>query len=265
MVAILASLDAGNAIMEVFRTNFSVDLKSDESPVTIADHRAHEVIAYRLSALDLPILSEEGAAIPYEDRHLWHHYWLVDPLDGTKEFIKGRENFTVNIALMESKRPLAGIVYVPAHRKLFFSVPGKGAYRVRDIDLENGHDLSFDQLMNLTESLPIPRPNNDFVVAVSQSHRSQEAVNFILKLEKHYSNVVVKQLGSALKICMVAEGTVDLVPRFGPTMEWDTAAGQALVEATGKKLYHYHNQVPLTYNKPNLINDWFIVGAYPFD
>ncbi|MGD1846303.1 MAG: 3'(2'),5'-bisphosphate nucleotidase CysQ [Salibacteraceae bacterium] len=263
--ALKVSLEAGAAIMEVFRSDFEVEHKADSSPVTIADRRAHDLISAALVPLNFPVLSEEGIDIPYEERKGWDYYWLVDPLDGTKEFVRGLENFTVNIALMHREAPLMGIIYVPAKHDLYYNIPGKGAYKVSDIQHGAAVPQTFAELQQRAKRLPLSVEKEHYVVATSQSHRSGDADRFLAQVREHYPEAEIWYLGSAVKLCLVAEGSADIFPRLGPTMEWDTAAGQALLEAVGKPLVHFETREALTYNKPNLGNPWFIAGSVPFD
>jgi len=237
---------AGAAIMEIYQGEFRVELKGDDSPLTCADRAAHEVIVKGLTELDptIPILSEEGRTIPYETRRNWSRFWLVDPLDGTKEFIKRNGEFTVNIALIEDGRTAAGVVYLPAQDRLYFGVVGQGAW------LQTGTEAA--------EPIRVRRadPVAGLTVVMSRSHPSPE-------LDAYLKEVKVAEalpVGSSLKLCVVAEGRADLYPRLGPTMEWDTAAGQAVVEAAGGTVLTLDDE-PLRYNKENLLNPYFIVAT----
>lgn len=237
---------AGAAIMAIYDSPFAVEMKEDKSPLTAADKAAHEIIDAGLRALypGIPVLSEEGRSIPYEERARWRRFWLVDPLDGTKEFIKRNGEFTVNIALIEDGAPVAGGVYVPAQDKLYCGVSGKGAFVQRD----NG------------EPVPIrvrpADPEAGLTVVMSRSHPSPELAEYL----KGIKVAEALPVGSSLKLCVVAEGKADLYPRLGPTMEWDTAAGQAVVECAGGKVVDLANR-RLLYNKKSLLNEHFIVSA----
>jgi 3'(2'), 5'-bisphosphate nucleotidase len=238
--------EAGAAIMKIYAGEFNIELKGDDSPLTCADRASHEVIMAGLQQAfpEIPILSEEGKNIPYEERKHWQRFWLVDPLDGTKEFIKRNGEFTVNIALVEAGRVAAGVVYVPAQDKMFYGIVDKGAWRVDNED----------------KAVPIKvRKANlqaGLTVVMSRSHPSPELADYLQDI------TVSKALpvGSSLKFCVVAEGKADLYPRLGPTMEWDTAAGQAVVEAAGGTVRQVDGS-PLCYNKSNLLNPFFIVKA----
>jgi len=236
--------DAGSAIMEIYAGEFNVELKGDNSPLTCADRASHRVIVEGLTAAtpDIPILSEEGRAIPYTERIAWSRFWLVDPLDGTKEFIKRNGEFTVNIALVEDGQVTAGVVYVPAQDEMYFGSLGVGCWKIS----------------NDGNSTPIKVREADYnaglTVVMSRSHPSPELEAYLQKIKVTEAMPV----GSSLKLCVVAEGKADLYPRLGPTMEWDTAAGHAVVEAAGGTVAQVDG-TPLRYNKENLLNPYFIV------
>ena len=236
--------DAGRAIMEVYATNFDVQSKADESPVTQADLAAHHLIAAGLSELcpDIPVLSEEDGLPPYAERSAWSEYWLVDPLDGTKEFVKRNGEFTVNIALIRSHRPALGVVHVPVRQTTYVGCEGYGAARRR----RGGPD---EPLQVTGQSARPPR------VAGSRSHPSDRLAAFLEQLGEHE----LVPMGSSLKFCRVAEGRADVYPRLGPTSEWDTAAAQAVVEYAGGSVLQLDGQ-PLLYNaKDNILNPHFVV------
>jgi 3'(2'), 5'-bisphosphate nucleotidase len=250
-VAIQAAIKAGNEILDVYYNfDFGVEFKSDNSPLTIADKRAHDVIFGILTETKLPVLSEEGNSISYDERKTWKLFWLVDPLDGTKEFIKRNNEFTVNIALIEGNSPIAGVVYVPVTKELFW---GNSAGSFKAI-AENETGL----LKNI-QQLPSVLNKEIFVVAGSKSHMNEETEKYIQSLDTKGKPLELKPKGSALKICMVADGVADIYPRLAPTMEWDTAAGHAIVKFTGKEIVQFENKKPLLYNKQNLLNPWFVV------
>lgn len=236
--------DAGAAIMQVYEGDHEVEYKMDQSPLTAADKASHQVIVAGLQDAfsEIPVLSEEGADIPYAERKGWRRFWLVDPLDGTKEFIKRNGEFTVNIALIEDGQPVFGVVYVPVQDKMYWGVAGKGAWMKHgQVDARTIH---------------VRKPDNEkgMTVVMSRSHPSKE-------LEEYLSGIKVAEalpVGSSLKLCVIAEGKADLYPRFGPTMEWDTAAGHAVVVAAGGTVTQTTGQ-PLTYNKEQLLNPHFIV------
>jgi len=250
-IAIKAAIKAGKEILDVYyNSDFEIEFKADNSPLTIADKRAHYVITEYLTQTEIPVLSEEGKAISYDERKSWKLFWLVDPLDGTKEFIKRNDEFTVNIALIEGNSPIAGVVYVPVTKELYWG-NSNGSFRA----IVNKENESFTDI----QKLPLTITKENFVVAGSRSHMNQETEKFINSLDTKGKQVEMKSKGSSLKICMVAQGNADVYPRLAPTMEWDTAAGHAIVKFAGKKIVQYENNENLVYNKENLLNPWFIV------
>lgn len=261
-VAIRAALAAGRDIMEIYNDpsqDFGIERKADNSPLTLADKAAHRRIADMMKETGLPMLSEEGAHESYEKRKDWVAFWLVDPLDGTKEFIKRNGEFTVNIALVMDTHPHVGVIYVPARKVLYFGEPLLGAYKVTDItewdELEKLPDL-----LDRAQRLPIPQPENrPFTIVASRSHLTPETEQFIEEARQEYGEVETISSGSSLKICLVAEGRADAYPRFAPTMEWDTAAGHAIAACAGRWVYQVGTDIPLKYNKEDLHNPWFLV------
>ena len=239
------ALFAANAIMEIYRRDFDVELKEDKSPLTEADKAANEIICNSLRSKypNIPILSEENKAISYEERKDWKKFWLVDPIDGTKEFIKKNGEFTVNIAFIENQKPSLGVVYVPATQSIYYGSESIGAYK--DV-----------------EKLPLrinKSPQEKLTVVASRSHLSKETEEFIKILSTKTKKIETISKGSSLKLCLVAEGKADYYPRLAPTMEWDTAAAHAICLAAGKKVVRYDNGEELVYNKKELLNPWFIV------
>lgn len=254
--AIAASIEAGKAIMKVYNTDFDIAYKEDLSPLTEADRASHEIISTYLQKTSIPVLSEEGKHLPYEVRKQWQTLWLVDPLDGTKEFIKRNGEFTVNIALIERGKPVAGIIYVPVSEVLYVGVSKLGAFK-----LNNANDFSgtVEDLKEKAINLPEIKNKEEFRVVASRSHLSIETENFINKLKKTHANIQTVSKGSSLKLCLIAEGAADIYPRFAPTMEWDTGAGHAIVDASGGRLVLADDEkTEVTYNKENLLNPWFI-------
>lgn len=256
-IAIKASISAGKAILEVYNSdNFEVEFKSDNSPLTLADRKAHNVIVGYLRKTGIPILSEEGRGIPYEERKNWDQFWLVDPLDGTKEFVKRNGEFTVNIALIENGNPIMGVIYVPVTDVLYVGSSGNGAYRVDKVSNFNTEA----EILQVAQKLPVERKDKSYKVVASRSHMSQETEEYVEKLRQEHENVEIVSKGSSLKLCLVAEGNADIYPRFGPTSEWDTAAGHAIVLASGGKVVLAENETKeLIYNKENILNPFFIV------
>ncbi len=252
---ISTALEAGHEIMEVYNSGFNVELKDDRSPLTEADKRAHQVIHQRLSKY-FPVLSEEGKTIPFAERKKWNPFWMVDPLDGTKEFIKRNGEFTVNIALIENQIPVLGVVYAPALNKIYFGVKTSGSFK---LEWKEGEEKSADEIIRSAFGLPVNLNGRKFTVVASRSHLSPETEKFIDDLKKEHGEIEFKSSGSSLKLCLVAEGAADVYPRLAPTMEWDTAAGQAVVMYAGKAVLNYHSGLPMPYNKPDLLNEWFVV------
>ncbi len=241
--------EAGRAILDVYDTDFDVQQKGDASPLTEADLRSHRVITRRLRERypDMPVLSEESTEqVGYDVRRQWTRFWLVDPLDGTKEFVKRNGQFTVNIALVEEGRPTVGVIYAPVLDSLYHGVVGEGAWK-----MESERKVA----------LPVPRDDTreGIVIAGSLSHPSAEMDAFIEEQRREHGDVEFKAMGSSLKICLVAEGVADVYPRFGPTMEWDTGAGHAITSAAGRRVIRYGSDEELSYNKPDLHNPWFVV------
>ncbi len=259
--AIGAAVEAGRRIMTIYdspRDTWEVEHKADHSPLTRADREAHAAIARRLAETGaIPLLSEEGEHLPYDERSRWQRLWIVDPLDGTKEFIKRNGEFTVNIALAAEGRPVAGVVYVPATRTLYFGGEGLGAYRL-DTYTDEGVP-AWERLTADARRLPLDADHADYVVVVSRSHLSPETEAFIARARRDHAAVSTRPSGSSIKICLVAEGTADAYPRLAPTMEWDTAAGDAIVRAAGGVTVQAATGAPLVYNKADLHNPHFIV------
>ena len=255
-------------------------LKDDRSPLTEADLASHQVITRELVTIDffavpdtpsgyLPVLSEEGNKIPFSERRDWEYFWLVDPLDGTKEFIKKNGEFTVNIALIHHTKPVLGVIYVPVTGVFYFAAQGFGSYSMQagevldetagveggGLDVIIRHSRKLPLLVPVTEQL-MPRK---LIIAGSRSHATPDLENFVNTMKKTHGEVEFVPAGSSLKFCLVAEGRADIYPRLGPTMEWDTAAGQIIVEEAGGSVLKADEPEPLRYNKENLLNPWFIV------
>ena len=254
--AITAALEAGKVILDIYHSNdFGVELKDDNSPLTKADTAAHNVILSYLNPTNIPILSEEGKSIPYHIRRDWKQLWIVDPIDGTKEFIKRNGEFTVNIALIENQIPILGVIFVPVSGDLYFSTNEKGAFKV-SVDL---NDFNIEKLIKNAIKLPIEREDKTYTIVSSRSHQSKETEAYINELRKKHSSVNLIIKGSSLKFCMVAEGQADSYPKFGPTMEWDTAAGQYICECAGFEVLDCDTKLPMRYNRENLLNPSFLV------
>lgn len=256
-IAIEAALEAGKEISKIYKSNdFNVELKGDNSPLTKADLESHRVIKSFLEKTNIPILSEEGREISYETRKNWSELWIVDPIDGTKEFIKRNGEFTVNIALIQNGNPVLGVIYAPVLETLYFGALGLGSFK-NHVNLEN---FDIDVIIG-SSSIPIPISNDDdsFTVVASRSHISKETEDFIANLKKNYGKVNLVSIGSSLKLCLVAEGVAKCYPRFAPTMEWDTAAGHAIAIFAGMDLIDCKTGKEMVYNRENLLNNWFVV------
>lgn len=250
-----ASLKAGEEILRVYAKDFQVETKSDESPLTEADKNAHLAIMSFLEQTGLPILSEEGKHMDYSERKDWNQFWLVDPLDGTKEFVKKNGEFTVNIALIENGLPVYGIIYAPVLKKLFVGNVGNEAWIAENIETSSTVDFVLEQKI----SIPKSKCAEPYIVVASRSHFSPETQEFVDEMKKEKGDIDFASMGSSLKICLVAEGVADIYPRFGPTMEWDTGAGHAIAKAAGKMVTDHSTGKEMRYNKENLLNNWFIV------
>ena len=248
-----AALDAGDAILDIYENaDFGVKAKSDDSPLTIADTKAHDIIEKHLEITNIPVLSEEGASIPFAERKAWNLFWMVDPLDGTKEFIKRNGEFTVNIALIENNEPVLGIVYAPVLKKLYF---GGASVNFSKLSFENS-DL--DLKKNPNKNLEVVRQLSEVRVVASRSYRNKETDDFIQTLK----SPKIVSMGSSLKFMVIAEGNADVYPRFAPTMEWDTAAADAVLRGLDYSIYQVSQNSILDdvvrYNKESLLNPHFI-------
>lgn len=254
--AINAALKAGREILSVYGSDdFEIETKSDNSPLTLADRNAHEAIVATLKDTGLPVLSEESRSISYSERKAWKRFWLVDPLDGTKEFIKRNGEFTVNIALIEDQKPTLGVIYVPVQDLLYTGDIYSGAHCLSEASL-----LFTEPGLFPDKAEPLPRQSHKtFGVVASRSHMNNETSAFISGLQRKHNDLRIVSKGSSLKLCMIAEGEADIYPRFGPTSEWDTAAGHAIVSAAGGKVLIADSETrELQYNKPEVLNPWFI-------
>lgn len=289
-IALKAALQAGEAILEIYKQDFEVEFKADKSPLTTADKASHRIIVQALEATPYPVLSEESAEIGYDDRKDWRTYWLVDPLDGTKEFIKKNDEFTVNIALIEEGHPVMGVVYAPVLQTIYYGSQiadmAQGAWRAR-----NCKDKSVSEIMASATPCSIRHAScaMGLRVVASRSHCNAETQKFIADLERKYGDVELVSSGSSLKLCLVADGSADIYPRIAPTMEWDTAAAHAVVKAAGGEVFEYDENLSVTsyamrepegveqggsvpdamrhvpralrYNKENLLNPYFVASG----
>ncbi len=255
ITAIKAAIEAGKEIMKVYATDFNVEHKGDDSPLTLADKNANDVINSYLQKTNIPIISEENKQTDHTTRKNWDQCWIVDPLDGTKEFVKRNGEFTVNIALIKNGKPLLGVIYVPVSKELYFtnSVGSKSHKHIVE-----DHTIHIRELLEIAQEIrPLQDKNPPIKVVGSRSHLNEDTKNFIDTLQ---GEVEIVSKGSSLKFCLVAEGKAHMYPRFAPTMEWDTAAGHAICQAVGVNVLKTTSGKPLKYNKKNLLNPYFLVA-----
>lgn len=255
-IALEAAIRAGKETLSYYKKEIQIDVKDDNSPLTQADLAANKIIETYLLPTDIPILSEEKKPEKYSERKNWERLWIVDPLDGTKEFIKHSDEYTVNIALVEDKKPMMGVVYAPAMDLLYYGVVGHGSYKVSNAALKDVKDLVEDRNRI---NLPSLNRRDRTVVVASKSHLNEKTQEFLNNLSDRIKDFEINSFGSSLKLCMVAEGAAHIYPRLGPTMEWDTAASHAIVLASGNLLYKYPSFGEMVYNKEDLLNPEFIV------
>lgn len=255
-----AAIRAGAKIMEIYTRydDFFVSLKADSTPITIADKEAHTLIKNHLSATRIPLLSEEGRDLYFDERRSWDLFWLVDPLDGTEEFIKRNGEFTVNIALMVDNRPYLGVIYIPTTETIYFSDPDRGSFCRTGVKPEMAANYSISHIFSGARRLPVVEGRNiPLKVALSRSHESERVREHIRNLQEQAGEVQIVEYGSSLKMCLVAEGAVDCYLRTTPTSEWDTAAGEAIARGAGVRVVSLAGE-PLRYNEESLENPPFI-------
>ncbi|UJH91283.1 3'(2'),5'-bisphosphate nucleotidase CysQ [Antarcticibacterium sp. 1MA-6-2] len=258
ILAMKAAFAGGEEIMKIYNSGeFEIVQKTDNSPLTIADKNANEVILSFLKETTIPVISEENKELPYDQRKKWSKCWIVDPLDGTKEFIKKNGEFTVNIALIENNKPVLGVIYIPVTETMYFAnVKENKSYRVK-LKKEENMELALSRADELHPS----NNKNKIRVVGSRSHMNTETMDYIDSLKKTSGKEIeIVSKGSSLKFCLVAEGLAEVYPRFAPTMEWDTAAGQAICEAVGIKVIDKTTSEPMLYNRENLLNNYFLVS-----
>lgn len=243
---------AGQAILAIYDQPFEVEKKSDSSPLTAADLAANQIIVDQLKALypKIPIISEENKLLPYSERKNWNYCWSVDPLDGTKEFVKRNGEFTVNIALIHEGLPILGVIYVPVKDTFYYAEKGKGCFK--KVGMAAAQSI---------EVAPI-HPKKTVHIFASRSHRNQATEDYLQAQQEKYADVKTVGVGSSLKFCLIAEGTAHIYPRFAPTMEWDTAAGQIIAQEAGATIRVYPSGEILRYNRENLLNPYFLVMSY---
>lgn len=260
--AIIAAVQAGKEIIDVYETNFNVEYKEDNSPLTLADKKASNKIIEVLKQFDIPVLSEEGVHDEYEIRSRWDKLWIVDPLDGTKEFVKRNGEFTVNIALVENNTPTIGVIYSPVFKVLYFAAKGFGSFKISSEIftslIDSIETSTLENLLAIASKLPLVSDRKNYVVVASRSHMSTETYHYIENLKLTHAHVDIVSTGSSIKMCWVAEGLADEYPRFGPTMEWDTAAGQTILQEANASLIDFETKQAMIYNRKNLLNNWFI-------
>nr|WP_224485330.1 3'(2'),5'-bisphosphate nucleotidase CysQ [Robertkochia sp. 3YJGBD-33] len=255
-VAIKSSIEAGNSIMKIYKKDFKIETKDDASPLTEADLASNKVIMSYLEKTNIPIISEENKSIDYDQRKEWESCWIVDPLDGTKEFIKRNGEFTVNIALIEKNKPVLGVIYVPASQELYFANVDAGKAFKTNINESSGLEAILAQA---DEIKPSKNSGAKVKVVGSRSHMNEDTLSYIRSLESEGKTTEIVSKGSSLKFCLVAEGKADVYPRFAPTMEWDTAAGQAICNAVGLRVMDQDTGSEMKYNRENLLNNYFLV------
>ena len=257
-LAINASIEGGKEILKIYEgPEILVEQKEDNSPLTLADKAANKVILLHLETTAHPIISEENKQLDYAVRKNWKTCWIVDPLDGTKEFIKKNGEFTVNIALCTEGKPTFGVIYVPVSRELYYADVGKNlAYKTI---LDKDHTITKELFSEEDRIGPSALDKNIVRVVGSRSHMNQNTLDYIDSVRSDFENVDIVSKGSSLKFCLVAEGKADVYPRFAPTMEWDTAAGQAICNAVGLNVISQDTNQELMYNKENLLNPFFLV------
>lgn len=245
------AIAAGKATLEIYNQDFEVIQKADNSPLTMADQRSNTVIIDGLKQLtvgnNLPIISEETKLLPFSERKDWEYFWLIDPLDGTKEFIKKNGEFTINIALVENNTPVLGVIYVPVKDITYYAIEGEGAYMI-----EGDNEPKLLKLREL-------KSKDNLLIVASRSHNSPEVEAYVAEKKKEFDHVDYVAAGSSLKFCLLAEGKADVYPRLAPTMEWDTGAGHIIAKEAGAEVLVYGENYELQYNKENLLNPHFIV------
>ena len=255
-----AAVRAGAEIMKVYnnREGYDIEVKRDNTPLTVADRLAHNKIKEVLGETRIPILSEEGREMLYDERKNWDMFWLVDPLDGTIEFIKGNNEFTVNIALMADNECVGAIVYVPYLGKMYFAERGCGAMVLEGIVPDENANYTNQDIRSKAQILPLESAAHDkFRIAVSRSHQTAETADFVEQMRKAHPEAEIVEQGSSYKFCLMAEGVIDYYPRTTTTYEWDTAAAELILAEAGGKTHSLPDHKPLCYNKENLHNPWF--------
>lgn len=249
-IAIATAIAAGKRVLEIYHEdNFETEMKADDTPITRADKAAHEIILEELAKTQLPVVSEEGIIPPYEERKDWKQFWLIDPLDGTKEFVKKNGEFTINIALIENQKPILGVIYVPVSGELYYGKIGAKSVKA---EFKNGEIVE-------KQFLPLQRkPRKNCIVVASRSFKDAETEAYIEKIDR---TVEIVSRGSSLKLCMIAEGSADVYPRFVNLKEWDIAAGVAIVLAAGATVVDANSEQDIVFNSEDLKAPYFIASV----
>lgn len=256
-----AALRAGAGILEVYNhgEDYGIAMKSDRTPITVADRKAHEIIKEYLGKAHVPILSEEGREMLYEERRGWDLYWIVDPLDGTKEFIKGNGEFTVNIALMVDNRPVLSVVYVPYIGKIYFADRERGSFLKERVAADKDAEFNMDDILDGAKRLPLTTEvNSPIRIGISRSHNTDETYRYIDIIKRKFPDAEIIEQGSSYKFCLLAEGVIDCYVRTTHTYEWDTAAGELVLEMAEGSTHSLPANDKLEYNKISLLNPHFI-------
>lgn len=259
LTAINASIEAGKAILEIYNSSSNIEVvtKSDNSPLTLADQASNTIINQYLANSKFPMISEENKEVPYHERKEWESCWIIDPLDGTKEFIKKNGEFTVNIALCTNGTPLFGVIYVPVSGELYYASVEEGQAYKTMVNAE--HKLDGKLFLEMDQIAPAKAEDGTIRIVGSRSHLNDDTKKFIESIQQENNKIDIVSKGSSLKFCLVAEGKADIYPRFAPTMEWDTAAGHAICNAVGLEVIDQETAIGLRYNKENLLNPYFMI------
>jgi 3'(2'), 5'-bisphosphate nucleotidase len=259
-LAVTAAFKAGEEILKIYSTDFYVETKSDNTPVTLADKASGQCITRILSGTNIPVISEEEEILDYSIRKNWKQVWIVDPLDGTKEYVKRNGEFAVNIALVENNKPVIGIIYAPTLKDIYFAYAGGGSYKItqHDMIVELTKKNLPDHLFEFAKKLPSQKLPKAYTIVGSRSHLSREINEHVEKLRNLYGEVDMISVGSSIKQCWVAEGKAHEYVRYGTTMEWDTAAGQCILEEAGCRLIDLETSLPMVYNRENMKNNYFV-------
>lgn len=259
LLAIKAALEAGDMVLKIYNSEYNTTYKEDDSPLTTADISSHNCIAGLLADTAYPLLSEEGKNIPWDIRRSWKYYWLIDPLDGTKEFISRNGEFTVNIAFIADHKPVIGVIYIPVSGMLYVGNPETGSWSIDCNKLKIDPEETLSAILGRGTKLPEKENTDQLTILASRSHLNQETAKIIDRIQQEFDGCKLINAGSSLKFCRLAEGSAQYYPRFSPTMEWDTAAGHAIAAFAGIAVKAWPGMQPLAYNtKESLVNPWFM-------